>query len=129
MTISNDNQDNVRNQGKFSTRRFQLAIFIHASSKLEFLGCQPVGGGEVLFVFDDANDEADALQLAFESREKVSAIALFASQRFLRRKIAAALGEERLDGQERRAGRDGGNRKGNSQNRFGETYDNRYTSR
>ena len=76
----------------FSTERLHLAIYLHASGQLPFLGCLPSGNGRVRFAFSDSHRIADQLELAFEQGASVPATALFASQKFLRRKADEVLG-------------------------------------
>ena len=108
----------------FATKRLQVATFIHASRKLQFLGAErDPNGNDVVFVFSDPDGIGDELELDYESGQPISAVALFASQKFLRRKLSEALGEGRLEGRlagrrdgnfNGQDGRDDGNRKGNS---------------
>jgi hypothetical protein len=81
---------------KFSTERLHLAIYLHASGQLPFLGCLPTGSGRVYFEFSDPEGIADELELAFEQGASVPANALFASQKFLRRKADEALSRQRI---------------------------------
>lgn len=81
----------------FCTERLQLACYLHASNKLKFLRCDSNGTGKVSFVFDDPEHLGDSLELSYERGEAVSASGLFASQKFLRRKMSEAL-EERRNG-------------------------------
>lgn len=43
----------MSSQPTFSTERLQLAVFLHATSRLSFTGCQPNGNGNLRFQFDD----------------------------------------------------------------------------
>lgn len=86
------NSSPSNSQNNFSTKRLQLAIFLHASQKLRFVGLEPDGNGrDIRFVFHDPDARGDELELAYESGQPVSAIALFASQKFLRRQMSATL--------------------------------------
>lgn len=76
---------------KFTTRDYDLSIFLHATEKLPFLGCKKVTPTQVAFVFDDPDNTADACENDFVRGEEVVATLLFASQRFLRRKIQETL--------------------------------------
>ena len=80
----------------FSTERLHLAIYLHASGRLPFLGCLPTGSGRVRFEFSDLDGIADDLELAFEQGASVPATALFASQKFLRRKADEAVGGQKV---------------------------------
>lgn len=85
---------------RFVTKRLPFAIFLHASQKLRFVGLEPdANGNDVHFVFADPDGIADELEFAFERGEMASAISLFASQKFLRKKMTAVL-EGRLEGRE-----------------------------
>ena len=74
---------------KFRTERLPLAIFLHATGRLRFLGCEPNGGGRVFFLFDDPGGEGTQAEFEFDRGAQVSASALFASQKFLRRAMDA----------------------------------------
>jgi len=75
----------------FVTERLQLAIYLHASQKLCFSHCENSDKGKVQFVFFDPSGVADQLELEFENGAAVVANSLFASQKFLRRKMSHAL--------------------------------------
>jgi len=75
----------------FTTERLPLAIYLHASEKLTFDRCESVGNGKVRFVFQDHKNLGDQVELEFERGAVVSATALFASQKFLRRKMTEKL--------------------------------------
>ncbi len=79
----------------FSTERLPLACFLHAANKLKFLRAEPIGSGKVQFVFADPANQGDEFELQYECGAAVSASGLFASQKFLRRKMSEALGERR----------------------------------
>jgi|SRR5215469_8472140 len=74
----------------FSTMRLPLAIFLHASQRLQLLRCELVGD-KVEFVFHDPDQTGDQAELSFENGECVSAKSLFASQTYLRRRMTYAL--------------------------------------
>jgi len=71
--------------GEFRTERLPLAIYLHATGRLRFLGCEPNGDGRVRFVFDDPDGEGAQAEFEFDRGAQVCASALFASQKFLRR--------------------------------------------
>lgn len=75
----------------FSTERLPLAIFVHATGRMRFLGCQPNGNGKVRFVFDDPEQIGAQVELDFDRGAPVAATSLFASQKFLRRQMTDAL--------------------------------------
>ena len=75
----------------FSTERLQLAIFLHATSKIRFSHCEPGESGKLRFVFDDPEHIAEDLELEFDRGAEVPATCLFASQKFLRRKMTEAI--------------------------------------
>jgi hypothetical protein len=75
----------------FRTERLPLAIFLHATGRLRFLGCEPNGDGKVRFVFADQENSGAQVELDYERGAPVAATALFASQKYLRRKMSGAL--------------------------------------
>jgi hypothetical protein len=79
----------------FSTERLPLAIGIHASGRLRFLRCEQVGPNRVEFVFDDREGHGSEVELAFD-RGTLTVVAsqVFASQKFLRRQMSAALDQK-----------------------------------
>jgi len=80
----------MENNGTFSTMRLPLAIFLHASQRLQFSRCELVGD-KVEFVFHDPLQIGDQAELDFENGECVSAKSLFGSQTYLRRRMTHAL--------------------------------------
>jgi hypothetical protein len=59
---------------------------------LGFAGCEVKAGGQkVRFLFEDARGEAIQAELDFEQGATVPANALFASQKFLRKKMSQAI--------------------------------------
>lgn len=76
----------------FVTERLPLAIFLHATERLGFLRCDPNGySGKVVFIFSDPDSTGSAVELEFDRGAPVPATALFASQKFLRRKMTEIL--------------------------------------
>ena len=75
----------------FSTERLQLAIYVHASERLPFLGCEAVRPGVLRFVFEDPEHLGKQIELEFDRGAAVPATSLFASQKFLRRTMTEAL--------------------------------------
>jgi hypothetical protein len=76
----------------FATERLPLAIFLHASDRLRFLRCEAANRSEKLvFVFADPERLGSELELEFDRGAPVPATALFASQKFLRRKMTEIL--------------------------------------
>jgi hypothetical protein len=75
----------------FITERLPLAIFLHASQRLRFSHCDLAGDNKVQFVFVDPSNEGDHAELEFESGAVVAANSLFASQKYLRRKMTETL--------------------------------------
>ena len=75
----------------FLTERLQLAIFLHATGRLVFIGCQPAQPRIIQFVFQDPEAIGDQLELDFDRGAAVPATAIFASQKFLRRKMSEKL--------------------------------------
>ena len=76
---------------QFSTERLQLAIYIHASQRLPFLGCEPMRPGALRFVFEDREHLGKQVELEFDRGAAVPATAVFASQKFLRRTMTEVL--------------------------------------
>jgi len=79
----------------FMTERLPLAIYLHASGKLEFSHCASASPDKVRFVFHDPRQIANDLELEFERGAQVPATAIFASQKFLRRKLSEALNRKK----------------------------------
>lgn len=75
----------------FSTERLQLAIYLHASDRLDFSHCESAGNGRVRFVFKDTEVVGCTLELDFDRGAMVPATAIFASQKYLRRKMSEAI--------------------------------------
>ena len=75
----------------FCTERLQLAIFIHATDRLPFTGCELVRPGALRFVFEDPEHLGKQVELEFDRGAAVAATALFASQKFLRRSMTETL--------------------------------------
>jgi hypothetical protein len=86
-------------QNTFVTERLPLAIFLHASQGLRFSHCEEAEQGKVKFVFVDPDAQGDQLELEFENGAKVAANSLFASQKYLRRKMTEKLNFNRKDGE------------------------------
>ena len=80
----------------FETERLQLAIFLHATRQLEFLGCEQAESGKLRFVFQDPEHSGTDLELQFDMGAAVPATALFASQKFLRRTMSEAQNDRKL---------------------------------
>jgi hypothetical protein len=80
---------------KFITERLPLAIFLHATDQLRFLGCESTDCQTVAFVFSDPNSLGLQVVLEFDRGANVPATAVFASQKFLRRKMSEALNNRR----------------------------------
>lgn len=74
----------------FSTERLQLAIYLHASQQLPFLRCEAGENGKIIFVFDDPDANGSQAELQFDRGAEVSASDIFASQKYLRRKMSEA---------------------------------------
>jgi hypothetical protein len=78
----------------FSTERLQLAIYLHASQRLPFLRCEAQSSGKVRFVFDDPDNAGPQAELEFDRGAAIAASSLFASQKFLRRKMTEEKSEK-----------------------------------
>jgi hypothetical protein len=81
----------------FSTERLQLAIYLHASERLPFLRCEAKESGKIRFVFDDLGNVGSQIELEFDRGAEVAASDLFASQKYLRRKMTEALNNRRIE--------------------------------
>lgn len=80
----------------FATERLQLAIFLQASQRLQFLRCEAsTNPGKLRFVFDDPGNTGAQAELDFDRGAETPATAIFASQKFLRRKMSEALENRR----------------------------------
>lgn len=77
----------MTNNLEYSTKRLQLATYLHASGALPYLRTEPNGDGKVRFVFFDEKSQARDLELEYERGAKVVARDIFASQLFLRREM------------------------------------------
>lgn len=80
---------------RYSTERLPWATYLHATEGLLFLGCESTTSGKVRFVFEDPDRHGDQLELEFDRGATVSATALFASQKFLRRQMTEILSNRR----------------------------------
>jgi hypothetical protein len=76
----------------FLTERLPLAIFLHATERLKFLRCEPQGqSGKLVFVFADPDRSGAQEELEFDRGATVPATAIFASQKYLRRRMSEGL--------------------------------------
>lgn len=75
---------------EFSTKRFQLAIFLHASRALPYLRTDSASDGKLRFIFTDERLIGAQLELDFDRGAEVPARDLFSSQTFLRRQMSNA---------------------------------------
>jgi hypothetical protein len=64
--------------------------------KLRLSHCESESGGKVRFVFNDPKQLGDELELAFELGAQLPVTAVFASQKFLRRKISETLNNRKI---------------------------------
>ncbi len=67
------------------TEDLPFAAFLHTTRLLRFLGCEPLNGSRVTFLFDDPDGEGDRLQIEFESGAECPASTFYDSVRHLRR--------------------------------------------
>jgi hypothetical protein len=88
---------------EFTTKRLQLAVYLHAAGRLRYLRTEPVPNNpsQAQFVFADPQRAASRLEFNFESGDAVPAKSIFASQNFLRRCIADVLNQNSNYGAER----------------------------
>jgi len=82
----------------FSTERLPLAISLHASGRLRFGRCERTSPDRVEFVFDDPEGKGSDVELEFD-RGTLTVVAseIFASQKYLRRQMSAALENRRTE--------------------------------
>jgi hypothetical protein len=85
------------NNTTFSTERLQLAIYLHASQRLPFLRCEAQENGKIRFIFEDRSHCGSDAELEFDRGAKVAATDLFASQKFLRRKMSEEINNRRIE--------------------------------
>lgn len=84
----------------FVTERLPLAVFLHATERLTFVGCEPeLHGPRLVFVFSDPDSDGSQAELEFDRGAAVPATALFASQKYLRRTMSEALKNRNIGGQ------------------------------
>jgi hypothetical protein len=83
--------DNVFRTGDLST-----AIYLNASKALKYLGCEVVSGNRVEFTFFDPESLGERHEIDFKSGAQVPAIAIFASQRYLRQQMSKAQQQPQL---------------------------------
>ena len=81
----------IQRTENFFTERLQLAIYLHASERLPFLRCDSQASGKIRFVFDDSGGTGSQIELEFDRGAAIAASDLFASQKFLRRKMSEAI--------------------------------------
>jgi hypothetical protein len=75
----------------FKTERLPLAIYLHASQSLKLIGCEQSRPGKMRFVFDDPANRGSEYEFQFDRGSTVSATAIFASQKYLRRLMTQEL--------------------------------------
>ena len=80
----------------FKTERLQVAVFLHASKRLQLLRCEQSQPGKVRFVFDDPDDLGSEYEFLFDSGTAVPATDIFASQKYLRRMMTQKLNQENI---------------------------------
>jgi len=88
---------NFIDNSTFSTERLQLAIYLHASQRLPFLRCEAQQSGKVRFVFEDPSRLGAQAELEFDRGGEVAASGLFASQKYLRRRMSEALENRKIE--------------------------------
>lgn len=77
----------------FETERLQLATYLHASERLRFSHLESNCPSRVRFIFLDPDGIGDSAEVEFEGGAPVAAVRLFASQKFLRRKMTQILNQ------------------------------------
>jgi hypothetical protein len=88
MTIPEKPTSVDLNRDTFLTERLQLAIYLHASQRLSFLRCEAGQNNKIRFVFEDPESFGSQVELEFDRGAEVAASGLFASQKYLRRKMS-----------------------------------------
>lgn len=81
----------------FSTERLQLAIYLHASQRLPFLRCDAGQNSKIRFVFEDPDSSGPQAELEFDRGAEVAASGLFASQKYLRRRMSEVLENRKIE--------------------------------
>lgn len=71
----------------FKTERLQVAVFLHSTQLLRFVGIEESRPGRSTFIFADPDHKGDEYEFNFNRGAHVAATALFASQTFLRRSM------------------------------------------
>jgi hypothetical protein len=80
-----------KDENVFITERLPLAAYLHASRKLRYRSCgHGLNPGKIRFAFDDPEGIGDQLEVEYDSGAVCSATALFAAQKFMRRKMDEA---------------------------------------
>jgi hypothetical protein len=79
MTATTGNQD--------------LAVYLCASKRMRFLGCEPSGDNRVLFLFEGTSDDLAAIEREYISGVQYSAYDLFKEMRRLRRLVTESKSE------------------------------------
>ncbi len=79
----------------FITERLQLAVFLHAANRLTLSRLDISPSHKVRFVFGEPANVGEQAELDFDRGATVSAVALFASQKFLRRKMKEVITNNR----------------------------------
>jgi hypothetical protein len=74
----------------FTTERMQLAIYLHATDRLRLIECVQARPGTIEFVFDDPDQHGMEYEFEFNKGAAVSALAIFASQKYIRQMMARA---------------------------------------
>jgi hypothetical protein len=82
---------------EFITERLPLAIYLHATNSLKLTDCKFVRSHKVAFVFADLDEQAATHILEFEQGKQVSATAIFASQKYLRRLMSREFEKEAIN--------------------------------
>jgi hypothetical protein len=83
----------------FTTERMQLAIYLHAAERLRLIECVQTRPGTIEFVFDDPQQRGMDYEFEFNKGAAISALALFASQKYLRQMMGRA-NEKKQKGKE-----------------------------
>ena len=77
----------------FRTDSLNLAVYLHASKLLPYVGIKRVNSFKMEFVFEDADHKADEIEMNYESGASLPVNAVLASLRFLRKAMNATPNE------------------------------------
>jgi len=83
--------------GEFATERLHLAIFLHATGALVLKRCGLAANRKVTFIFEDPKGIGCEQELAFDRGAMARGTDIFASQKFIRRKMSELTENRRIE--------------------------------